>query len=140
MRLVLDTDVIVAAMRSPGGASAALLRRIDDGHAVMLVSLALILEYEAVCQRADHLLASGLTRAEVTSVIDGLVLLAEEVTPYFRWRPQLRDAGDEMVLEAAVNGRAHAIVTFNAREYGTAPARFGIELLRPGPALRRMAS
>jgi predicted nucleic acid-binding protein len=47
------------------------------------------------------------------------------------WRPQLRDPGDELVLEAAVNGQAAAIVTFNHRDFGTTPARFGIEVLSP---------
>jgi hypothetical protein len=57
---------------------------------------------------------------------------------HFLWRPQLRDAGDEMVLETAVNGQADAIVTFNRRHYGDAPARFGILLLLPAEAYRRI--
>jgi putative PIN family toxin of toxin-antitoxin system len=137
MRLVLDTDVVVAAMRSPGGASAELLRRVDRGQASMLLSVALALEYEATCQLADHRLASGLSETDVAVFLDGLVDLAEQVTARFRWRPQLRDPGDEMVLEAAVNGQAAAIVTFNVRDYGAAPSRFGIEILRPAEALRR---
>lgn len=60
------------------------------------------------------------------------------VSTYFRWRPQLRDPGDEMVLEAAVNGRAEAIVTFNLRHYRAVPERFGIEIMRPAEALRRI--
>jgi predicted nucleic acid-binding protein len=59
------------------------------------------------------------------------------VETHYRWRPQLRDAGDEMVLETAVNGRAQAIVTFNRRDYGEAPANFGVEVLSPAEALRR---
>lgn len=57
---------------------------------------------------------------------------------YFRWRPQLRDPGDEMVLEAAVNGRAQAIVTFNRRHYESVREQFGIEILNPGETLRRI--
>ncbi len=138
MRLVLDTDVIVAAMRSPSGASAELLQQIDKGQAVMLLSVALALEYEATCQRAEHRLAAGLGGTEVGIFIDGLVVLAEQVIPYFRWRPQLRDAGDEMVLEAAVNGQADAIVTFNQRDFGVAPGRFGVMLLKPMEAVWRL--
>lgn len=138
MRLVLDTDVIVAALRSPGGASAALLRAIRQGRATMLVSTALLLEYEAVCLRAEHRIAAGLTESEVGSFLDGLAVLAEPVAVHFLWRPQLRDAGDEMVLEAAVNGQAHAIVAFNQRDYGNAPARFGIQSLLPAQAFRRI--
>jgi predicted nucleic acid-binding protein len=54
------------------------------------------------------------------------------------WRPLLRDAADDMVLETAVNGGAETIVSFNLRDFGTAPRRFGIEVLRPGELLRRL--
>ena len=70
--------------------------------------------------------------------LDGLARLAEPVTVHFLWRPQLRDAADEMVLEAAVNGQAQALVAFNHRDYGNAPARFGIQLLLPAEAYRRI--
>lgn len=106
----------------------------------MLLSVALILEYEAVCQLAEHRLAGGLSGSEVTTFIDGLVDLADQVTPRFRWRPQLRDSGDEMVLETAVNGGAAAIVTFNLRAFGTIPGKFGVDVLRPAEALRRIAT
>ncbi|HUE20652.1 MAG TPA: PIN domain-containing protein [Bryobacteraceae bacterium] len=54
------------------------------------------------------------------------------------WRPQLRDPNDEMVLEAAVNGRADALVTFNVRDYETAPAQFGVEVLLPRQVIARI--
>lgn len=57
---------------------------------------------------------------------------------WFLWRPLLRDPADEMVLEVAINGRADALVTFNRRDFGNAPARFGIEVLSPQEALKRM--
>ncbi len=60
------------------------------------------------------------------------------VETHFLWRPQLRDPGDEMVLEAGVNGRADALITFNMRDYGEAPSRFGVELLLPRTAIRRI--
>ena len=138
MRLVLDTDVIVAALRSPRGASVALLRAVRRGRATMLLSTPLLLEYEAVCQREEHRLAAGLTRQDVESFLDGLARLAEPVTVHFLWRPQLRDAADEMVLETAVNGQADAIATFNVRDMRAAAARFGILALLPGPLLMRM--
>jgi len=53
------------------------------------------------------------------------------------WRPQLRDPGDELVLEAAVNGRANAIVTFNQKDFGEIPMKFGVEVLAPVGALQR---
>ena len=138
MRLVLDTDVVIAAMRSPTGGSAELLRRIDEGKATMLLTVALALEYEAICTLADHRLASGLDLLQVDLYVDTLIEMAEPVELYFRWRPQLRDPGDELVLDAAVNGRASAIVTFNERDLREARTNFDIEVLRPGEVLRRL--
>lgn len=135
---MLDTDVVVAAMRSPRGASAELLRRIDGGKAVMLLTVALALEYEAICTLAEHRLASGLSASDAALYVDGLIALAEPVRAFFRWRPQLRDPGDELVLEAAVNGRANAIVTFNESHLREARKSFGIEVIRPAEALRRI--
>jgi len=138
VRLVLDTDVVVAAMRSPRGASAAILRAARKGRANLLLSVALALEYEAVCHQAEHRLASGLSDWEIDVFVTAIVAMAEPVKTHFLWRPQLRDAGDEMVLEAAVNGRADALVTFNVRDFGTAPSHFGIEVLLPREAIRRV--
>jgi putative PIN family toxin of toxin-antitoxin system len=138
MRLVLDTDVIVAAMRSPSGASAALLRAARQGEVTLLASVPLALEYEAVCSEAEHQLAAGLNAAQGAIFVDAVVALSEPVKTHFLWRPQLRDPGDEMVLEAAVNGRADALVTFNVRDFGAAPAHFGIEVLLPRDALKRI--
>ncbi|WP_217807307.1 PIN domain-containing protein [Methylomagnum ishizawai] len=76
--------------------------------------------------------------AEVRQFLDGVAVLVEPVGTYFLWRPRLRDPADEMVLEAAVNGRADAIVTFNQRDYGRTPGEFGIEALKPSDALRRL--
>ena len=64
--------------------------------------------------------------------------MAEPVKTHFLWRPQLRDPGDEMLLETAVNGRADALVIFDVRDYGTVPARFGIEVMIPRDAIGRM--
>jgi putative PIN family toxin of toxin-antitoxin system len=138
VRVVADTDVIVAAMRSPGGASAAILRTARQGGITLLVSVALAMEYEATCSEAEHRLAAGLSDREVEIFLDAVVAMAEPVKTYFLWRPQLRNPGDEMVLETAVNGQADALVTFNLRDFGAVPARFGIELMIPREAIRRM--
>jgi putative PIN family toxin of toxin-antitoxin system len=138
MRLVLDTSVVVAAMRSPAGASAGLLMRARKGKVTLLANVALALEYEAACRRAEHAVAAGLTADEVEIFVDAVLAMVEPVESYFMWRPLLRDPADEMVLEAAANGRAAAIVTFNQRDFGAVPLQFGIELLTPGVALRRI--
>jgi putative PIN family toxin of toxin-antitoxin system len=138
VKWVLDTDVVVAAMRSPRGASAAILRAAREGRVTLLASLPLALEYEAVLSRAEHRLAAGLSAREVEIFFTAVVAMADPVATHFLWRPQLRDPADEMVLEAAVNGGADALVTFNARDFGTVPAQFGVEVLLPRDAIRRI--
>ena len=106
--------------------------------ATLLLSVPLAMEYEAVCCRPEHRLEAGLSERQVTIFLDAIAAMAEPVTTHFLWRPQLRDPNDEMVLEAAVNGRADILVTFNVRDYGTAASQFGVEVLRPREAVERM--
>ena len=135
---MLDTNVVVAAMRSPTGASAALLMAARRSELTMLANVALALEYEATCQLAEHQLAAGFDLRQVGIFIDAVLAMVEPVETHFMWRPQLRDPADEFVLEAAVNGQATAIVTFNRRDFGRVPGQFGIELLTPAEAIRRI--
>lgn len=139
LRCVLDTDVIIAAMRSPSGASAAILLHAKNNPAFKLLgSVPLVLEYEAKCLLPEHWRAAEATEHETLAFLDTLVSLMEPVSLDFHWRPQLRDPGDEMVLETAINGKADLLVTFNLRDYGDAPQRFGIQSLRPADALKRI--
>ena len=138
MKLVLDTDVVVAAMRSPRGASAEILRAARQGRVTLLVSTPLALEYEAVCSRAEHRLAAGLSDHELEVFVTAVIAMAQPVFTHFLWRPQLRDAGDEMVLETAINGRAHALVTFNVRDFAPAHSLFGVAPLLPREVIRRI--
>jgi putative PIN family toxin of toxin-antitoxin system len=138
VRLVLDTDVVVAALRSPSGASAAIVRLARQGGLTLIAGVALALEYEAVCSRIEHRLAAGLSEDGVNVFVDAIIAMAEPVNMHFLWRPQLRDAADEMVLEAAINGEADGLVTFNARDFGDSPRHFGVELLSPREVIVRM--
>ena len=135
---MLDTNVVIAAMRSPVGASAELLRMARRSEVTLLANVALALEYEATCKLAEHCLAAGLDVHEAGVFVDAVLAMAEPVETHFMWRPQLRDPADELVLEAAVNGQAAAIVTFNRRDFGAVPARFGINVLTPAVAIRRI--
>ena len=135
MRYVLDTNVVVAGLRSPQGASAKLLEAALRGEFTPVLSVAMVLEYEAVCCDPQQRNESNLQEEQVRKVIDTLCAAGDPVVPRYQWRPQLRDPNDEMVLEAAINGKADALVTFNKRDFGTVPERFGILMLSPGEAL-----
>ena len=104
------------------------------------MSVALALEYEAVCRDPAQRIVSGLSGTEVGTIITALSAVAEPVATRFLWRPQLRDPADEMVLEAAINGMADALGTFNRQDFGQVPGRFGIGLLSLQEALRRLSS
>ena len=131
MRFVLDTDVMLAALRSDRGASRQLLISALDREIEVLVSVPLMLEYKAVLTRPEHLDASGLTAAQVNEVLDALAKVLTPLHLRFLWRPRLKDPADEMVLETAVNGRADRLVTFNMRHLAAAALEFGLCALRP---------
>jgi predicted nucleic acid-binding protein len=137
---VLDTAAIVAAMRSDAGASRWLLRSALERRRglVLLVSVPLLIEYEAVMMRREHLSVSGLSAADVDVLLDALAAVAEPVRLAYLWRPVLPDPDDDMVLETAINGRADGIVTFNLRDFGEGLEQFGIPVFSPGEAVRRL--
>jgi putative PIN family toxin of toxin-antitoxin system len=135
-RLVIDTNVILAALRSASGASAALLLCVVEQRVTPLLSVALVLEIESVLSRPEQLAATGLTLELVQGFVDELCALAEPVQIHFAWRPMLHDAADEMVLEAAVNGQANALVTFNLKDFLPAAQGLGVEVIAPITSLR----
>jgi putative PIN family toxin of toxin-antitoxin system len=138
MKCVLDTDVVVAGIRSPTGASAELLRMARHDKFRPLLSVALVLEYEAVATRPEHRLATGLAEIDILSVIDMLVDKGIWVRIDFLYRPLVRDPADEFVAETALNGSADVLVTFNARDFRALEQNFNIAVLTPREALRRL--
>ncbi len=106
--------------------------------ATWLLSVAMGLEYESICLLAEHRLAAEASAAEAANLLSSIFEVVEPVEVHDQWRPQLKDATDEMVLECAVNGRADAIVTFNLGDDRPAPSRFGIQLWRPAEALKEV--
>lgn len=126
---------MVAALRSNAGASRQLLVSALRKRFELLLSVPLMLEYEAVLKRPEHLKSAGATRDDIDAILDALAAAGVPVIPNFSWRPELSDPGDEMVLETAVNGQADLIVTFNVTHLRHAATRFGIRATRPPGAL-----
>ena len=137
-RTVLDTDVVVAAVRSDRGASRVLLTAALQKRYLALASVPLMLQYESVLTRLEHLAVSRLSTADVEVILDAIAAVVEPVRISYLWRPILPDPGDDLVLETAVNGRANALVTFNRRDFAPASTPFGLEILTLADAVRRL--
>ncbi len=140
LRVVLDTSVIASAFRSQAGASFAILRAVRFRRVIPLATTGLLLEYEDVLKRPEQREVSGLSLVDVDRVLGALAVAIEPVDVHLRWRPQLRDTDDELVLEAAINGRADALVTYNVRDFVSAAPRFGVRVLRPADLLQELAT
>ena len=139
MRVVLDTSVLVAALRSQLGASNRVLARVAQRRCIPLITTAVFLEYEAVLMRPEQRLATGMNAQEVEGFLAALASAAEPVELNFLWRPQLRDPADELMLEAAVNGYADALITHNVRDFLPAMQTFGLNVLTPAALLEELA-
>lgn len=140
MRLVLDTNVVVSGLRSRTGASAEILRRVLSGELAASASTALLLEYEAVTMRPEHLKASGLSGGEVQDVLDALSAAMDAAPIHWRLRPVSPDAWDDLVIEAAFNAGADIVVTVNERDLEKACAALGIRTMRPSVLLASLKS
>jgi len=128
-RVVLDTSVLVAAMRSRRGASYELLSRLGADGFEIAVSVSLVLEYESALLR--HFEALQLDEGDVRDLIDYVCGVAIRQEIFFLWRPLLRDPGDDLVLELAVAAQCEAIVTHNVRDFAGAE-KLGVRVLTPG--------
>jgi putative PIN family toxin of toxin-antitoxin system len=133
-RVVLDTNVMVAALRSRQGASYQLLSLLGEGRFEIAVSVPPVLEYEDALARD---LEGPYSRQDVEDLLDFLCQVAHRQRIFFLWRPCLPDPKDDMVLELAVAAGCEAIVTFNARDFVGAE-RLGLRVDTPGGFLRSL--
>jgi len=126
--IVIDTNVVIAALRSKKGASYKLLSLIGTNKFEIHDSVAIVLEYEDVIQRFRT--EVGLSQDEVSIFVDSLCSMAHHHKIYFVWRPSLPDANDELFLELAISARCEYIVTHNIKDFkGT--EKFGIKAITP---------
>jgi len=131
--IVIDTNVVIAALRSKRGASSKLLSMIGTKKFEIHDSVPLILEYEDVLQRQRGEL--GLSAEDTSALIDSLCALAHHHNIYFLWRPLLPDANDELVLELAVSAGCNYVVTHNLADF-KGIEKFGIRAVTPGEFLK----
>jgi putative PIN family toxin of toxin-antitoxin system len=134
-RIVVDTSVLVAGLRSRRGAAFRLLREVGKTRLEIALSVPLVLEYEDVLLRQAEDMA--LSAADIDVLLDYFCWVAHLQRIFFLWRPLLPDPKDDLVLEVAVAAECEAVVTYNIRHFAGAE-RFGIQALEPGPFLRNI--
>ena len=136
-RIVLDTCVIVSALRSRRGASFELLSRVGKGQFTICLSVPLALEYEAAGKRSAR--AASLRHEDIVGVVDYLCSVATRREIHYLWRPTLKDANDDMVLELAVEAEANSIVTHNVRDFAGSE-KYRVAVVTPQEFLRSLRS
>lgn len=136
-RVVLDTNVVVAALRSRRGASAVVLLGAGTGQFEFCISVALFFEYESALKRPESGVVLPVTA--IDDILDHLAAGGRHQNIYFLWRPMLPDPADDHVLEVAAAGRCDAIVTYNRRDFRGAE-RFGIRIVSPPEFLLELRS
>ena len=129
MRIVLDTSVLVAALRSRQGASFALVRSLPNTEFQICLSVAVYTEWQAVLSRPEHWPA-GAAEQVVQGFVRYLASTAHLQDIHFLWRPFLRDPDDDMVLECAVAAGCSTIVTHNVKDFRQTE-QFGVQALTP---------
>ena len=137
-RVLLDTSVLRAGFVSSAGASRQVLRAALLGSITIVASTALMLEYEDVLLRPETLQKAGVGAHDALGFLDGLAAVCLPVAVWVRWRPQSPDSEDDLVIDAAMNGLADVIATFNLRDLRAPAARFGIAAEPPADILRRI--
>jgi predicted nucleic acid-binding protein len=131
-KVILDTNVVLAALRSADGASHRLLLTIGHVRWQSVVTPAIMYEYEDVCRRCCP---TELSQVDVTNILDLIYRESHRQIVWFKWRPISPDPGDDAILEAAIAARCDFVVSFNERHLR--PVReFGVEVIRPATLLR----
>lgn len=135
-RIILDTNVLYAGLYSSKGASFRILRAIDDGRLRIVLSTALLFEYEDILKRHQDIL--NLSNKNIEKILDNLCLLSDHQKIYFLWRPRLPDPKDDLVLELAVAAGVRSIVTHNTIDFKGSEL-FGVRAKTPKQMLEEMS-
>ena len=128
MKIVLDTNVLFAALKSRRGASYKLISLLPNRRFSIAISVPLVIEYEDVLRRGR--LSDSITEKDISDFIDFFCYIGDQQEIFFLWRPFLTDPSDDLVLEVAVAGGCDAIITYNKRHFKNVE-KFGLRILDP---------
>jgi len=132
-KIVIDTNIIVSALKSRNGFSFDLLSIIDDKRFQVFISVPLVLEYEDAIKRNKSKIK--LTKSEIDTILDYICLSSEKRKIFYLWRPFLKDPKDDMVLELAVESESDYIISFNKRDF-TGIEKFNLQVITPKEFLK----
>lgn len=136
-QIVLDTNVLLAGLRSRRGQAYRLLQQLNDGRWQVNISTALLLEYEAVLKREAP--ALGLTLVEIDDVLDGLCAIARPNNIFYRWRPTTPDPADDFIIDLVVAAQADFLITYNLRHLQIAQV-FGVQVVTPAEFFQQVGA
>ena len=128
VNVVIDTNVLIAALKSRRGASYELLLQLPNRVYRPNISVPLFIEYESIAKRSG--MVSGLSEGDIDAVLDYLLSKSSLREIFYLWRPYLRDPKDDLVLEVAVESESETIITFNKRDF-KGIEKFGIRAITP---------
>jgi putative PIN family toxin of toxin-antitoxin system len=137
IQVVLDTNILISALRSQQGASYKLLMLVGRANFEINLSVSLILEYEDAAKRL--LGQIPLAESDLDNILDYLCQTANRREVFYLWRPFLKDPKDDMVLELAVSSGCQVIITYNRKDFGGI-AQFGVEAITPAEFLVRIGA
>lgn len=135
LKIVIDTNVIVSALKSRNGFSFKLLSIIDDSHFSVFISVPLILEYEDVIKRSKSQIKLNFT--EISNILDYICLIGKKIKIFYLWGPFLKDPKDDMILELAVESECDYIITFNQKDFKNIE-KFNLKVLTPKEFLKKI--
>ncbi|GBD89664.1 hypothetical protein BMS3Abin04_00372 [bacterium BMS3Abin04] len=135
LKIVIDTNVIVSALKSRNGFSFKLLSIIDDSRFSVFISVPLILEYEDVIKRSKSQIKLNFT--EINNILDYICLIGKKRKIFYLWRPFLKDLKDDMILELAVESECDYVITFNKKDFKNIE-KFNLKALTPKELLKKI--
>ena len=129
LEVVIDTNVLVSALKSKRGASFKVLTLIGQSKFDINLSVQLILEYEDVAKRLIG--ETALNEEDINDILDYICSVSNRREIFYLWRPFLKDPKDDMVLELAVTSNCDMIITYNKKDFKGVEKYFGIRVLSP---------
>ncbi len=137
IRIVVDTSVFISALIGSRGPSRELIRRCLQHEYQPLMGNTLFAEYESVISREQILNQCKLNQSEISGLLNAFMSVNEWINIYYSWRPNLKDEGDNHLIELAVAGNANIIATNNVRDFQVTELFFPhISILKPEQIIR----